>query len=98
MGDESLKLTADESKLILETREKKAQEIAKKMLVFRYLQTAWEYALWLDENGAGSTYSTFCDDFEYEGAPGEDRPNTYKMVLDLIEIARGMREAGQRIY
>ena len=34
--------------------------------MIKILKIAYEYAVWLKENGAGSTLSTFIDDFGYQ--------------------------------
>lgn len=51
--------------------------------------TAYNYASWLINNGAGSTYSTFCDDFGYQAQPGEDRPTLYKKIEAIFDLAYG---------
>lgn len=80
-----MELTEEERIAILRLRRErmeKAQPIA-----VRLLKTAADYAEWLHSNGAGDTYSTFCDDFGYEPQPGEDRPATHAAVIAILHGA-----------
>ena len=55
------------------------------------LTVATRYALWMKEEGAGDTYSTFCDDFGYQAQKGEDRPSLYAKVQAVIRAAYGAK-------
>ncbi len=60
-------LSAEEIHLIEEDRAKREEIKKKKSERLEILKTAYEYEKWLQEHGAGSTFSTFCDDFGYSG-------------------------------
>lgn len=57
--------------------------------MFHVVATAYNYASWMINNGIGSTYSTFCDDFGYQAQPGEDRPMLYKKIEKILDFAYG---------
>ena len=80
-------LSAEEGKIIFAFRQKKAAEAAERARIVERLRTAYEYKKWLFENGAGSTFSTFCDDFGYEG---EDHSTMFKNVTDLMQLASNL--------
>lgn len=61
---------------------------ARQAKMLHVLATARDYAFWLVDNGAGSTYSTFCDDFGYQAQPGEDRPALYRKLEAIFDVAR----------
>jgi hypothetical protein len=82
-------LSEEEVKIISQLRKKKAQEEAEKKRFLRLLETAFEFAKWMQENGVGASYSTFCDEFEYvDFTLLEHRTETYKHVMALINTAR----------
>lgn len=83
----TIELTEEEEKLLLDLRAQKEQikaNIAKRREILR---VAYEYETWLQENGAGSTYSTFCDNFGYTGA---DREEMYHDVGDVRKKAHDL--------
>lgn len=80
-------LTDEEITIIQKLRITNEQKKFKRELSLRRIQTAAEFATWLDENGAVATYSTFCDDFGYDSMTGEDRPETYKIIMNIINSA-----------
>ncbi len=82
-----IKLTDQEEKIILKLREDAAREKRDRELFLRRIRAAADFAEWMNEEGAGATYSTFCDDFGYEAIEGEDRPRTYQIVLEIIKLA-----------
>lgn len=51
------------------------------------LKVAGDFAAWMSTEGAGPTYTTFCDDFGYQPKPGEDRPALYKRVTQVLSAA-----------
>lgn len=75
-----MKLTKEEEQLILKSREEKALKKQAKELALRRIRTAHGYAIWLENNGAGDTYSTFCDEFGYEATLGENRCETWHTI------------------
>lgn len=83
----TIELTEKEEEMILNLREEAARKKRDRELLLRRIRTAADFAEWLDKVGAGASYSTFCDDFGYTAAEGEDRPHTYKIVLEIIEYA-----------
>lgn len=81
-----MELSEEERCLFLQHRRKIDDELKPKAA--HLLDVSARYLSWLIENGAGSTYSTFCNDFGYEPADGEDRPVLYEEVLNLISLAK----------
>jgi hypothetical protein len=83
-------LSEAEAQLIRERREDEERKARRRRLTLHYLKTAYEYKAWLQEHGAGSSYSTFCNEFGYQ--PPEDWPlsrnHIYNAVSGLIQKAR----------
>lgn len=69
-------------------REEKEAAAYRDMLALKVLRTAYKFESWMQDTGAGASYSTFCDDFGYEGVEGESRPAVYKRVLEIIRLAK----------
>lgn len=82
-----LTLTEQEKAVILQQRQNEERKVRRQEAALNVLKTAHLFAAWMRQTGAGPSYSTFCDDFEYEAAEGEHRPATYHQVMDLINMA-----------
>ena len=80
---ESLKAEIERLNLQLDAAKRSAQQAR----MLHVLDTANRYARWLVENGAGSSYSTFCDGFGYQAKEGEDRPWLFSEIDDVITEA-----------
>lgn len=80
-----MELTEEERNVILKMRHEKEQQEREKALSLKYLKVAAEYLEFLQSKRAGSTFSTFCNDFGYCADTDEDRSKTYSIVLNLIE-------------
>lgn len=65
-----MELTDRERKVVLGMRKKAAENEIEKQVRLEILRVAYEFEQWLQDNGAGSSFSTFCDDFGYAG--GDD--------------------------
>jgi hypothetical protein len=76
---QTMELTESEAALIEEMRRKDREEKVYRKVTLEALQTAYEYERWLQMNGYGSSYSTFCDDFGF-GADGQ--------MFNLVERIR----------
>lgn len=80
----------EEIALIQAYRAKQDQNRQWKLCFLHLLDVAHDYQAWLWEEGEGSTFSTFCDDFDYFGrygddpAPGMKRDTVYRIVDNLI--------------
>jgi hypothetical protein len=61
----TMELTDSEAAHIEEMRQKDQAEKEYRKTTLEILRTAYEYENWLQKNGYGSSYSTFCDDFGY---------------------------------
>ncbi len=83
-----MELTEHEAVIIEEHRNEALEKIRLQRLRLKILQVAAEFEAWMQENGAGATYSTFCDDFHYPAVEGEDRSYIYESALVVIELAR----------
>lgn len=44
-----------------------------------------KFAEWLEESGAGGSYSDFCDDFGYQAIDGEDRMESYHWIIQTLK-------------
>ena len=84
--DMPLELTEEEEQLILKKREEETLKKQAREKALRLIRTAHGYAVWLEENGAGDTYSTFCDEFGYEAGLGESRIETWHTINDIRKI------------
>lgn len=84
---EYMKLTEEERNVILKMRHQKEQQKRKGNLSLKYLKIAAEYLAFLQSRKAGSTFSTFSNDFGYCADVGENMSKTYKAVLELIEAS-----------
>jgi hypothetical protein len=82
-----LELTEEEEQLVLKKRKGEAQKKQARELALCCIRTAHKYALWLEENGAGDTYSTFCDEFGYEAGLGEARSETWHTIHDIWVVS-----------
>lgn len=83
----SMELTPEEAEIIEEKRQQEAAKKKAKSDRLGLLRLSYEWEAWLQENGAGATYSTFCDDFGYSG---NNRTATYRMVEELRQTANSM--------
>jgi len=83
-----MELTDEEKRIVMEHRKVKEQAKKHERDIRNLLYTAFRFRFWLDDNGAGATYSTFCNDFGYEAKEGEDRPKLYEDTLTIIGLAR----------
>lgn len=86
----TIEVTKEEYEAIAEMRSKQDDERQTKALNLLFLATS--YLRWLHDNGAGDTYSTFCDDFGYEASEGENRSATHEDVMSTIRHAYELTE------
>lgn len=83
-----MELTDEEKKIVMEHRRSMARAWRNERDAMHLLDTASRFRQWLEENGAGATFSTFCDNFGYESREGEDRARLYNNVMSIIGAAR----------
>ena len=81
-----MELSKEEQEIILKFRAEKESKIR----FIHVLRIAYKFAEWMEEVGAGETYSTFCDDFGYKAIKGEDRPKFYNNILKVIDFAKSL--------
>lgn len=82
-------ITSAEAAAVDAIRAHRRAEERQQQLTAYLLSTAANYHAWLAENGRGSTFSTFCD--EYDHQPLEEdasRKPIYDAVLTLIRAAQ----------
>jgi len=92
----TMELTQEEADEINAARELRREELASRSNVINLLDLVAQYAKWLDDEGAGSTYSTFCDDFGYRSSHA--RKKIYEEIQKIIELARASaREIGDEV-
>ena len=86
----TIELEDDEIDVVEEYRAKREAQKKQSNLQFEILEQAYEYEKWLRENGAGSSYSTFCDQYGYPAM--ENRKFIYECV-EAIRRAAWMQAA-----
>lgn len=77
-------LSPDELAVVEKYRAQRDKERKHKELSREILKVAYEYLMWLQANGVWTSYSTFCNEFGYEG---EYRRHIYETVTSLVGIA-----------
>lgn len=75
-----LDLTKEEVAIINELRSEQNRLMRVKEMNSHIIKTAFAFFQWLEKNGAGMTYSTFCDDFGYYG---DNRPCVYAAIQEI---------------
>ncbi len=83
-----MELTESEAKVITDIRRVESEKKRKVDLSIHLLSTAAQYAKFMRDEGYGDTYSTFCDNFGYEGEKEISRPAIHKSVMEIIREAR----------
>lgn len=84
----AMMLTDDEVAIIERYRVEKRHAEQVRGATVGVLEIAAAYADWLHKNGAGDTYSTFANDFAWEGRFVMDRPIVHRIAGNLIREAR----------
>jgi hypothetical protein len=77
-------LTEEERQMILANRGEKQRRKAELLYRRDLLVTAARYEAWLQDNGRGSSFSTFVSEFGYDK---EDASVTYNRVQEILEAA-----------
>lgn len=80
-----LTLTESEKNVILKRRAEEAERLAATENCKNTLRIASEYFTWLAENGRGSSFSTFVDEFYYQE---DDSSIMYQQVMEVINVAK----------
>jgi hypothetical protein len=98
MSDKLLVSDPEEVRLIMNHRAELARENNIITLRQEMLKVAFAYCVWLNENKAGSTYSTFCDDFGYQlpealSVMDVERNTVFAAVGQLLALATAKAEA-----
>lgn len=83
-----MELSQKEQEMILKMRAEAHRQWLRTHNASLILNTAARYHTWLVQNGAGDTYSTFCDDFGFEEPlDGMTRSAFHSAVMGLIDFA-----------
>lgn len=83
-----MELTTEEIALINDHRRHKAEAIARDKQTLHLLQTAASFLQWLQDNGRGPSFTTFLDEYGYQGDSGRWSPGDfYRRIIDLIDLA-----------
>jgi len=86
-------LTAEEAAAVVAIRARHAVEDAERQMAQHLLDTAAAYLRWLRANGRGTTFSTFCNEYEYQPlCPEMSRKPIYDAICELITTAREAAE------
>ncbi len=83
-----MKLTSQEEKIIIQLRKEDEERQRRKENALNVLLTAHLFAVWMEAEGMGQSYSTFCSDFRYDAGEGESRRITYDKVIEIIKLAK----------
>lgn len=78
-------VSPEEHAAIMEMRRKSDAIKEHSRLSMEILTTAHRYEQWLRDNGAGSSYSTFCNEFGYQG---ERSSFIYAQVQRIRHVAK----------
>jgi len=93
MTDEkfTMELTEDERRVIENIRAARERKLLTRETARELLRVAADFWRWMAEEGAGPTYSTFCDEYGYEAPEwlAVKRNVLYELALDLIDKAGG---------
>lgn len=85
-------LSSEEIRLIHVHRAEQAHKAHIKVRRLELLKAAYEFEAFRQANGAGLTFSTFTNDFGFEG---ENRPDAFWTVEKLIAFAHEAAQHGQ---
>ena len=86
-------LTAEEAAAVDAIRAHHAAVDAERQMAQHLLDTAAAYLRWLRANGRGTTFSTFCNEYEYQPlCPEMSRKPIYDAICELITTAREAAE------
>jgi hypothetical protein len=92
---QTYQLTAEEAAAVDALRAQKATEEAQRQMTQHLLDTATSYCCWLRANGLGSTFSTFCDEYDYQPLVQE---HSLKPVYDAIcTLIRDAEDASEKL-
>lgn len=78
-------LTEDEIELILARRAEKAAIERLQARRMKALETTARYGRWLFENGYGTSFSTFINQFGYQEHDGQEMYADVTLLLDAVE-------------
>lgn len=84
MSEQSLILSPEEAKLILERRAAQAARVEAGAFQCKAIATAHAFARWSEENDCGLTFSTFVNQFSYQE---NDGTKMYEAVERIFEAA-----------
>ena len=87
---DQLTLTEEEKNIILALRKDEEKRQQQKQMMLAVLETAARYARWLEENGRGTSYTTFVDEFGFDEDIKMSRHSFYELVTSCFDAARGM--------
>lgn len=86
-------LTPEEAAAVEAIRAHSARESMRNFMAQHILDTAADYYRWMRADGYGSTFSTFCDDYDYQPPdPEMSRKPIYDVVVRLIASAHTAAE------
>lgn len=83
---ENLELTDEERAMVLKRRDEARRASEARAATRAALQIAAEYESWLQDNGRGSTFSTFVNEFGYDKLGAGD---VFRRVEAIRAAARG---------
>jgi hypothetical protein len=83
----SIELSEAEGEMILENRKKQEEFLRRKTSALHLLKTAYDYETWLQAHGRESSFTTFLDEFGYDGIEGKTSAMVFKQVSYLRESA-----------
>ncbi len=87
-GRVEAELTEEEYAMIVAHR--KAKSASDMVQAMKLLDLVSRWTKYIEYTGDGSSYSAFVNDFGYNGIEGEDRPETYRKVCEIINRAKDL--------
>lgn len=88
-----MELTNEEKALVLSHRAAKEKKARVQAFKRRVLDTAAEWVIWSEANGAGLTFSTFTSPSEF-GFSGPNGGQTFEAVRDLLTAVEEIASKG----
>ena len=83
-----MEVSQEEEALINAHRRNKHKRVRR--YTVHVIGVAARYAAWMQDSGAGNSYSTFCDDFGYQPVGSEPRSQLHDQVMNIIRAVDEM--------
>lgn len=88
----TIQVSEQEEAMILNKRAREEKISIAKSYRSKILKVAHGYREWLDKYGRGSTFSTFVDEFGYQGGDATQVYNAASRLLDIANDISGIED------